>query len=437
MDLLKDKVKPLYLKMLSATAGGVFIACVFGIVDAVMVGRYHGPNGTAALAIFNPIWAFVYSIGLLIGIGGSVLFSNYRGSGEEKKSNEYFALSIIIGFIFSALALLVLVLFNKQLFVLFGANQTLLALVEDYFYCIKFAIPCCIFNNLIGTFLRNDGNPSLATVATVVGGLFNIIGDYIFIFVCNMGVFGAGLATAIGLYLSLFIMLFHFFLKRNTLRLVKPTLIFNKTLKILINGFPTAINDLSMGIIGVLFNRQIMTYLNADALAVYGIITQVTAFVQCCGYGAGQASQPIMSQALGANEPKRIKDCLRYGIITSIIIGVAWASLTFIMPNGFVKMFMTPTPSVLAVAPTIIRFYGISYLITPVNIYLTFYFQSIMKSKTSIISSLVRGLFLSGLLIIILPLIFGANSIWFTMLVTEIIVAIYSIIFAKKYTRAL
>lgn len=437
MDLLKEKVKPLYLKLLATAAGSSFVSCIFAIIDSMVVGKYHGPNGTAALAIFNPVWAFVFSLGLLIGIGGSVLFANNRGKGEIKKSNEYFTLSIIFSAVLSIIAFTILTLFNKPLFYFFGADDNLLKLVQDYFFYVKFALPCCIFNNVLASFIRNDGNPTLASLAIIIGGIFNAFGDYFFVFTCDMGARGAGLATAIGLYLSFFIMLIHFFLKRNTLRLVKPTSIFHKISRVSIYGFPTAINDFAMGIIAILFNRQIMTYLNSDALAVYGIITQVTAFVQCCAYGAGQASQPIMSQNLGAQQPTRIKECLKYGIITAIIFGVCWTLLIQVFPNLFVHLFMSPTDSVLAVAPTILRIYGISYLITPFNIFATYYFQAILKSKVSTLSSIARGLVLSGLFIMILPVLCGADSLWFAMVITESIIALISIFYIHKYTKAL
>ena len=85
MNILTDKVKPTYIKLLASAAGSSLIASVFGVIDAMMIGKYHGPDGTAALAVFSPIWSFVYSLGLLAGIGGSVLFANHRGRGNQDK----------------------------------------------------------------------------------------------------------------------------------------------------------------------------------------------------------------------------------------------------------------------------------------------------------------------------------------------------------------
>ena len=426
MDILKDKVKPTYIKLLTASAGSALVGSIFGMVDAIMVGRYHGPDGTAALTILSPAWSFVYAIGLLAGIGGSVLFANHRGRGEGKTSNEYFTLSVIFGIVLSAIATFVMAAFNEPLFRFFGADDNLLVLAQKYLDCFKYAIPCCIFSNILAAFLRNDANPTLATAAVVIGGVFNAFGDYFFVFTCDMGIFGAGLATSMGLYVSVIVMLIHFFTKKNTIRLALPTNVCKKLIKIVVSGFPTALTDLSLGLFGILFNRQIMAYLNSGALAVYGIITQVTSFAQCCAYGVGQAAQPIISQALGANKTARIKECLKYTLITSAAFGILWLGLALAIPNAFVKLFMTPTQEVLEIAPAIIRAYGLSYILLPFNIVATYYFQAMMKPNISTLSSVARGAVVSGIAIMALPFLFGGDAIWYAMLITEIIVAAFS-----------
>ena len=437
MDLLRDKIKPIYLKLLYSSVGSALITSIFAIVDAMMVGNYHGPDGTASLAVFNPVWSFVYSLAIISSIGGSVLYAKLRGEENEEKANEYFSITIIFGIFLSIVAFLIIVLFEEPLFRFFGADDNLLNLASKYLVCIKYAIPFCIFSSIFSSFLRNDNNPLLATVSVIIGGVFNAIGDYLFVFTFDMGIFGAGLATSLGLVISTLIMMIHFFKKNNTLKLVKPTKVFKRIIKITIAGFPAGITDLSLGIISILFNHQIMKYFGTNELAVYGIITQVTAFVQCCAYGTGQAAQPIISQNFGSKNYPRIKECLKYGIVTSIIIGVFWTIITILIPNSFVHLFMDPTEEVLQIAPKIIRTYSISYLLLVINIFITYYLQAIMKSKGSLILSILRGIVISGIIIIILPIILNDNSIWLTMLITEIIILIISLIMINNYTNKL
>ncbi len=435
MDVLNGRIRPIYCRLLFAAVGSSLVSSVFAMVDAMMVGRYHGPAGTAALAVFNPIWAIVFSLGILAGVGGSVLFANLRGSNEWEASNEYFTVSVVFGLVLSAVAMVGIGLFYGPMFRLFGADQQLLELARAYLTPIWFAIPCCVFSNLQAAYLRNDGNASLAMTAVVIAGIFNMLGDYFFVFALDMGIFGAGLATAIGLYVSNLIMLTHFFRKKNTLRLVKVHRPLAKIGRICATGFSTALSDLSMGLISILFNNQIMGYLGTDALAVYGILTQVVAFAQCCAYGAGQAAQPIISQNHGAGKPDRIRQCLKYGLITCLAFGLFWTALAEVRPNLFVYLFMEPTEAVLEIAPAIIRTYGLSFMLLPFNIFATYYFQAVMKPGVSVAISVARGAVISGGLILLLPAVAGADAIWLAMLITEILVLLYGSYYMIRNTK--
>ena len=190
-----------------------------------------------------------------------------------------------------------------------------------------------------------------------------------------------------------------------------------------------------MGILTILFNRQIMTYLGTNALSIYGVIVNVSTFVQCCAYSVGQASQPIFSTNYGAGKWKRVKETLKYALYTAAFFAILWTVLCLTIPNQFIHIFMTPTKQVLEIAPSIISTYGLSFLLLPINIFSTHYFQAIMKPNVAFIDSVARGLVISGLLIYILPIVFSAGALWFAMPLTELIVAVYAIYMMVKFTK--
>ena len=272
MDLLRGNIKTLYFKYLSAAFGSALISSIYGIVDMAMVGQYQEPDGTAALAVVAPVWNVIYSIGLLMGIGGSVIFSTKRGSGmsADGEDEQYFTAAVIGSVILAALAWVGLILFERPLLMFFGTDETLLALAQRYMIPVKVVFPLFLFNQMLAAFLRNDGAPALATLGVLSGGIFNVFGDWFFVFPCDMGVYGAGLATALGSAVSFLVMLTHFASRKNTLRLVKPKRLARKLWKIAVTGFSSFFIDMAMGILTVLFNRQIMQYLGSDALAIYG-----------------------------------------------------------------------------------------------------------------------------------------------------------------------
>ena len=406
MELLNGKIKPIYFKYLSASFGTALIASVYSIVDVAMVGQYQGPEGTAALAVVAPLWNIIYSLGLLVGIGGSVLFSARRGSGRgDGSENQYFTAAAIGAVILAALAWVGIWCFEGPILTFFGADESLLALAQRYMQPIKPVFPLFLLNQLLAGFLRNDGSP--------------------------------GLATAIGSGISFLVMLIHFVSRKNTLRLVRPERLGEKLRAISVTGFSTFFVDVAMGILTVLFNRQIMRWLGSDAMAVYGPIIQISTFAQCCAYSVGQASQPIISMNYGAAKAGRIRQTLRLALYTVAFFSVFWTALSLACPNFYIRIFMSPTPAILAIAPAIIRTYALSFPLLPLNIFSTYYFQAIMKPGAAFIVSVARGLVVSGVLILALPVVLGANALWLAMPITELLVAIYTVAAMKKYTNTL
>lgn len=439
MNLLQGKIRTVYVKYLAAAFGSAMISSIYGLVDMAMVGQYQGPGGTAALAVVAPVWNIIYSLGLLTGIGGSVLFATEKGRSRPgaDSANEYFTAALIGTVIFAAVSWIGIGFFDSQLLTLFGAEETLLPLARRYLLPVKFAVPLFLFNQMLAAFLRNDGNPGLATAGVLAGGIFNIAGDYIFVFTFDMGIFGAGLATAMGALITFLVMGTHFFTKKCSLRLVWPARTAEKLRRVIVTGFSTFFIDIAMGILTMLFNRQIMRYSDPDALAVYGIIVNINTIVQCCAYSAGQAAQPVISMNFGAEKWGRIRETLKYALLTCAFFGTVWTAAAICFPNGFVRIFMAPTEGVLEIAPFIIRCYGISFLLLPLNIFSTYYFQALMKPAASFLVSFARGTLISGILIYVLPAAAGADAMWFAMPLTEFLLAIPVTGLIVRYTRRL
>lgn len=422
---MKDKLSKVYFKFLLTAFGSALITSIYGVVDMIVVGKYHGPNGSAAMAVIAPIWNIIYSLGLLVGIGGSVLFSAQKGKKEEGNNpNQFFSSSIIFGIIIAIVSWVAIVIFEVPLLRLFGADDTLMPLCRSYFKAVKVSVPVYIFTQIMAAFLRNDGDPILATLAVIFGGVFNIFGDYFFTFTCDLGIEGAGIATALGAIASLLVMMIHFFKKSNTLCFSFKKSYFCHFLPIAKSGFSTFIIDIAMGVLTILMNQQIMKYLNSDALAIYGVLINISTFAQCSAYGVGQVAQPILSQNYGAKQMDRVKKLLLYNVYSCLVISMIFVTSVMFFPDGFIHLFMNPTESVLSIAPNIMRIYALAFIFLPFNVYSTYYFQAILRTKTSIIISLARGIFISGFLILVLPLILSSHSIWYAIPISGLITTI-------------
>lgn len=436
MNLAKEKISKLYFHYLAAAFGSALITNIFGLVDAAMVGQYYGPSGSAALGVVAPVWNLLYGTGLLVGVGGSVLYSIQKGQNRTEKANRIFSSSILLGLILAACCWGAVVFFEDPLLHLFGADNSFIEICRSYLWAVKLTVPVYLFTQIIAAFLRNDSDPGWATISVLIGGAFNIFGDWFFVFGLDMGTKGAGLATALGAAVSLLMMCFHFLKKKNTLKLRFSFGLIHSFGSILKSGLNTFITDVCMGFLTILFNNQVMKYLGADALSVYAVIVNISTFVQCCGYGVGQASQPIFSYNYGAGLVKRILSLLRLCLASSAVLAIFWTAAGMFYSSGFIRIFMAPTDTVLALAPGIFGVYSMSFLLLPYNVFLTFYFQSVMDSRTATILSIMRGAAISGILILLLPAA-EADLLWWAMPVTELLTAVYGSLKLVKSVRNL
>ncbi len=439
MDLLRDDVRKTYRRYLAAAFGSSFISTIYSFVDMIVVGQYQGPSGTAALALISPVWNIIFSLGMLFGIGGSVHFGMLRGEKDNVPGteNRYFTSALYVTGTLSALIMTVLLCFDGAIFRALGAEGELLTLALDYFRPVRFAVPCYMLGQVVAAFLRNDNDPGLATAAVLIGGLFNVFGDCYFTFVLDMGLFGAGLATAIGSALTLAIMLTHFFKRKNTLRLVPIRQLSGTVGRMIETGFSAFFADLAMGIVTALLNRGIVRYAGTDALAVYGVIVYVGTCAQCSAYSVGQAAQPLFSINFGTRKWDRIRQTQTCAIRSVIVFSLFWTGVSMAFPEQIVRIFMDATPGVLEIAPTIIRIYATSFLLLPFNIYSAYYFQSIMRARAALWLAVARGLVISGGLILLLPLIFKATGLWIAMPITDAITFAATLSLTIRYTKTL
>lgn len=423
-DLLKGNIRKIYLKYLATALGSSIIMCVYQLVDTIMVGQYEGPNGTAAMATLMPIWTIIYSLGLLIGIGGATLMSVARGAGDKEGGDRFFTISLIAVTAVAAVSWAAIVTFDNEMLSFFGADDVLMPLALKYLRWIKYVLPLFTFGQFLILFTRNDNAPGLAAIATIAGGLFNIPGDYLFVFVCDMGMEGAGLATAIGQTLSIVVLCSHFFSKKCKLKIVKPVSFFKGCKEVIKAGFSTFVVDIAMGFLVIMFNNQIMKFEGTGALAVYSVACNVSSVLQAFTYGIGQAAQPILSTNYGARNAKRVIDTLKLSVASVALLSIIFTVFTMLYPTQLVRLYMDATPEVLDITPSILYKYFISFIFLPFNVFSTYYFQSVLQPKMALAVSLMRGIIFSGILIYTLPVVFGIEMIWWAMPIAELLTAI-------------
>ena len=252
--------------------GSAVVASVYLMTDAVVIGKGIGDNALAALNMTTPIISFMLSIGILFGIGGSVLFSVHKGTGNDEKANKCFT-TALIGVLTGAVIICLLCnIFDRQILALMGAKDELFDLAYDYvrFY-YYFSIPSVLVN-FCSAFVRSDKDPNRAMFAVTAGGIVNVVFDIVLVYPAQMGMAGAAIASVSGITVQLLVCLTHFLSKKNTIRISKPVNTLKNTFQIVKGGLSGFITELSNAIIIFVFNLQLLNYCSNAELAVYGVL---------------------------------------------------------------------------------------------------------------------------------------------------------------------
>ena len=436
MDFLTGNAKELYRKYLVASLGSALVMSIYSFVDTIAVGQSEGPAGSSAMAVITPLYGIIVFLAILCGIGGSVLMSNARGEGNEEKGNAYFTASMLLMGLLTVTAWIAFGVFHKEIFTFFGADAEIMPKVMEYAKWIIWFFPVFIAPTFVSSFIRNDGAPGLATAAVMIGGCVNIFGDWFLVFPLGMGMKGAAIATVIGTSLQVLIMCSHFFSKKCHLKFVRPLDMRHSIRNILTIGFGASVLEVGTVAIAIMMNNQVMHYGGLAELAVYGVVASVGSLFQALFEGVGQAIQPLVSANHGAGNVDRTQRFWKMSFVTVLILGALFTCLGELFPVQLVRLFVDATPEVITAAPTIIRPFYILYLFLGPTVLSTYYLQSTMHDKMSMLIAVLRGLVVDGLLIFLLPVFLGVNGVWLALPCSELIVAGIALLFIQRKTFA-
>ena len=431
-EFIQKPVRQLFFHYLIPAICGTMVTSIYVLADTIFIGKRLGATALAALNISLPIYNIFFGLGLLSGVGGSVLMSICRGKSQKEEGNTYFTTALLLNFALLLISMTVCVLFMEDIAWLLGGTEETMPYIMDYLPYITWSLPVFAFSSFLQTFIRNDGAPKLAMTAVVSGGIFNVIFDYILVYPCQMGMAGAAIATVCGSILTVLILLIHFFGKHNHLHFCFSEIRSSFGSDIFKSGFASFLIDLSSGIVIFFFNQQLLRYQGDLGVSVYGIISNTAIVVTCLSNGICQAAQPIISTNFGAGFQERIDHVRKLGLRTALFICAIPTLLGLTVPNLFTYIFLNPDSQVLALAPAAVRLYFIGFLITGVNMFLIGYFQSTIRPVYALTLCLMRGCVLSIIFVKILPIFLGLNGIWISVPLAELFTLLTGILLLKK-----
>lgn len=431
-DLLKDNTRQLFFRYLIPSISATLVTSIYVLADTIIIGKGIGTMAVAALNLVLPLFTIFFGIGLLFGLGGSVLMSIRRGQGDEKGANAYFSTALAANVVMMLLFYIIGIFFFEPVAYMLGSSESTIGLVREYGKFLVIGTGFFMFSTFLQTFIRNDRAPKLAMIAVVTGGILNIILDMIFVYTFQWGIGGAAFATVLGSVITCCILVTHFFSKNNSLQFKLELIQFRLVGNIIKNGLSCFLVELSAGIVVFFFNLQILSYIGDIGVTVYSIISNTAIVIMSISNGIAQAAQPIVTMNYGAGKMERVQSVKKIGLVVSGVFGVVAVLIGVLFPYALIEMFINPTSEILAIAPNAIRIYFVSFLFFPMNIFVNNYFQARVMPFHSLAISLLRGFFLSVVLIYLLPSVMGELGIWITMPIVEVITIMVAAVMIRR-----
>lgn len=411
----EEKISTLLIKFSVPAIIGMMVNTLYNIIDRMYIGNIPKIGGLAitGVGITMPIMTIILAFGMLVGIGASARVSLKLGEHKREEAEKHignaFTLIVIISLIITVVGLL----FLDKILNLFGASVDTEIYARQYMQIIFIGT---VFNMLsfgLNHSIRSDGNPRVAMFSMLIGAGINIILDPIFIFVFNMGVRGAAIATVISQIVSTIWILYYFTLGISNLKIKKKYLKLDK--EVILSIFSIGMSPFSMqiaqSIVQILANNSLKEYGGDLAIGAMTIISSVSMIFLMPIFGLNQGSQPIIGYNYGAKKYDRVKQTIKYAItIATIIVSIGWIVIQ-IAPEVLISIF-NRDPELVEIASRGLRIYLLMLPILGFQIVCSNYFQAIGKALISMFLSLLRQVILLIPSLLILPRIFKLDGVW-------------------------
>lgn len=399
---------------------GMFISSLYTIIDGIFVGRGVGDSALAAVNLVIPLTILFFGMATMMAIGGGSLISKNLGAHQEKEAVSIFRQVLKALIIMSLIVSLVCVIFATPIVGILGARGQVKELASDYlrFYAL-FCIP-----NLVGiglnSFVRNDGEPQLAMISTISGAITNVLLDYIFIFILELGIKGAAIATGLGQIVTISILSTHFLRKKGILTFGRVKITREVVINAISIGLPSFLSELAFSVIIFLQNQALVLSVGEMGLAVFSILNYITTNVYMIVLGAAQGSQPLVSYNYGAKDYKKMLVFFRYAVLTGLVLNTIYYMICLLFGREIIGIF-TQTPEIIEIGYVGLNIYNVSFFIVGINLAITIYYQAVEKPIYSNILCVLRSIVFLPICLYFGYKIVGLHGIWGSLIVSEIL----------------
>ncbi len=427
IDFGTGKIGPLFRALFFPTLVGMMFMSLQTVIDGIFVGHGVGAEGMAAVNIIAPLWMVVTGLGLMFGIGASVIGGVHLAEKNVKAARIILTQSFGVGFVITVLLSLLCLIFPTTVVYALGCSKLLERLALDY---LLYLLPgmAFLFWQCEGMMLvRLDGSPRYAMWMQVAGALTNIVLDWLFIFPLGMGVKGAAIATAIACGVGGLMSLVYFIWFSSSLKFYRIKMSVTSMFLTLRNlgdmakiGFATFLTEIAMSITILTGNYQFMRMLHEDGVAAFAIVCYLFPVIFSINNAVAQAAQPIISYNYGAKLDTRVSRTLHLSLWTAVTCGLIVMLLLFVGAEKAVGMFLRPEENAYRIATEGLPWFASCSVFFALNVAFIGYYQSVTNAGRAIVYTMLRGIIFPLATFMLLPLFLGTNGLWLAIPAAEL-----------------
>ncbi|MDE7183299.1 MAG: MATE family efflux transporter, partial [Lachnospiraceae bacterium] len=406
---------------------------IYGVVDGLFVSNYVGKTPFAAVNLIMPFLMIMGAVGFMFGTGGSAVVSQSLGEGKPDKANQYFSMMVYVVIGSGILLTIAGLLFLRPIAAAFGATGEMLDNCVVYGRIILCTLTAFMLQNVFQSFLVTAERPQLGLAVTIAAGVTNMALDFVFIAVFQWGIAGAATATAASQLIGGLIPLIYF-LRPNTsrLRLVKTKLDAHILGKTCINGSSELMTNISMSLVNILYNFQLMRYIGEDGVAAYGIIMYVSFIFAAIFIGYSIGSAPVIGYHYGAGNYTELKGLFRKSLFLIALWNAVLTILAVFTAKPLAQIFVGYDADLTALTRRALAMYSVSFLFMGHNIFGSAFFTALGNGVVSAAISFLRTLLFQVAAVLLLPLLLGLDGIWLAIVAAELLALIVTVYFFSR-----
>ena len=403
---------------------------IYGVVDGLFISNFAGSTAFAAINLIMPFAMVLGGVGFMIGTGGTALVAKTLGEGKKDTANRYFTMMVYFTLILGGVLGLFGVIFIRPVAYLLGATEEMIDYCVIYGSIVIGFTPAFMLQNLFQNFLVVAEKPKLGLVATVAAGVTNMVLDAIFVAGFRWGIVGAAMATGISQLVGGILPLIYFMSENDSLLRLVPTRLEMKPLvKAVTNGSSELMSNISISLVSMVYNLQLLEYFGENGVSAYGVIMYVQFIFIAIFIGYIIGAAPIIGYNYGAGNRPELQNVFKKSIILMSSSGVVLTLLAVLMASPLAKLFVGYNPQLCELTSRAFVLFAPAFLLSGLNIFASGFFTALNNGLVSAIISFLRTLVFQLLAVLLFPSLFGSDSIWWSVAFSEVAAFIISVVF--------